>query len=206
MKIKILIVGVIISIIYGCSICKEITDNFIYCYDGKRTGIDSILNIDGYYSMNHTMNQVFSYNNDEKSIGIGDCMFFKDGFFIYSFQPSSNDGLCGSYILRNDTIKAQFITNTKVEKCYIEEIWFQIIDKNRIKWLGSSAFFKMTENNVKELKDKQYYPEPYKFIPLESFPNPDRLWIKRKNFFWCDKEKYKEYMAKLKEEKRKKKK
>ncbi len=188
---------------YGCYFSrpmKETRDNFTYCYDGKYNGLDSLINTRGYYKTS----RVF-YKNEIRNTSSNNYMFFEDGFFIYRFNPITNDGVYGHYLLSNDTIKAQYLYNPLGVNGGIHEVWFKIINKNRIKPLYQKAWTKINENEVNQFtKINEYIIDTAQFIPVEKLPNADRFWIKRQEFFWCDKEKYKNFMAKVKREKIKK--
>ena len=114
----------------------RIQQAFIYKYDGKETGIDSLININGYYKANGYVNE----KNDTIYHG-GNMMFFKDGMFTqdmfsrnyYSkdisylkdvprfFQAVHQDDslgisnpfyerpIWGRYLIFGDTIKLQYV-------------------------------------------------------------------------------------------------
>ena len=203
-----LILGVIFSW-YGCYLTrplKETINNFSYCYTDKTTGLDSIISTNGYYSMS----LMFRENNTLKHNRMVNCLFYEDGFFIYRFDTLYKDGAIGAYgnyIVCNDTIKAQYIYNPLSVSNGIHEVWFKITAKNKIKWLYAKAWSRITDNDIKEFRNKKcpnIYIDTAQFIPLKELPNTDKFWIKRQRFFWCDEEKYKEFKAKIKREKIKK--
>ena len=179
---------------------KVTQEAFIYCYNGNNTGLDTLIDIDGYY----TMNKIFTKQGNTKSYNKYNFVFYNDGFFIYRFDTLYNFNLCGRYIVSKDTIKAQFLDKSHVNP-EINEIWLKIIDKNRILWLYEKPWTKMTAKDIEDFRKKDYYRvDTAHFVPLKELPNPDKFWIKRQKFFWCDKEKYKEFKAKIKKEKIKK--
>lgn len=91
----------------SCSICSIINDHFGYLYDGKYTGIDTLIDINGYY-------HILSGASAPSYI-----MFYRDGTFasdIFKFKSNNGDEYSigkiwswGSYIINNDTIKANAI-------------------------------------------------------------------------------------------------
>ena len=177
---------------------KETREKYTYCYSGKPSESFSYVNTNGYYSMEI----IFTRNNGEKSINIDNCIFYDDGFFIYRYNPNTGEGMYGSYIICNDTIKAQYLFDPKTATAGIHEVWFKIIDENRILYLYSKAWTRITEADIKQFKEKNLYVvDTAQFIPLEKLPDTDKFWIKQHEFFWCDKNEYQEYMAKIKSEK-----
>jgi hypothetical protein len=200
MKIKIFVLGVIISLTASCRwyVVKETKEKFTSCYNGKYTGLDTLINTHGYYAMN----KIFTYKNGVKSISQIYCMFYDDGFYIDSYFPQWGGGYYGRYIVEHDTIKAQFLYNPKASpNAGIYEVWYKIIDKNRILWLYCKSWEKMTNEDIEKFRAKNLYViDTANFVPLDELPNTDRFWIKRHEFFWCDKEKYKEFKEKIKKE------
>jgi len=57
----------------------RIKQEFTYKYDGKEMGIDSLININGYYVANHC--RVYDRSNDT-TYGCRHIMFFEDGMFV----------------------------------------------------------------------------------------------------------------------------
>ncbi|MCD4792167.1 MAG: hypothetical protein K8R54_02970 [Bacteroidales bacterium] len=200
MKNIFLIPIILIIVFTGCRVMKITQDAFIYCYDGNNTGLDTMINIEGYY----TMNKIFSKPNKTKSYNIYNFVFYDDGLFIYRFDSLYNFNLYGRYIVSNDTIRAQFLDQAPVNP-EINEVWFKIIDKNRILWLYEKPWTKMTTKDIEDFRKKDYYRvDTAKYVPFEKLPNTDKFWIKRQKFFWCDEKRYKEFKAKIKKEKIKK--
>ena|SRR5258705_4623872 len=72
---------------------SKMKQEFKYCYDGKNTGIDSLINIHGYYSMGqprdrYGINAVYKHIIDTFYL---DFMFFSDGTFLYNFFDYDNN-------------------------------------------------------------------------------------------------------------------
>lgn len=78
---------------------------------------------------------------------------------------------------------------------------FQIKDSMTIKYLGNKDLPENkhgAQNKIGKVPAKEYF-----FYEFDSIPSSD-CWLKHKRWFWADKEAYKAYMKKLKEEGKKK--
>jgi hypothetical protein len=117
---------------------KYVKEVFTYCYDGKNTGIESLLDIDGYY----VIAEPFDNSGDNSKIDTSyfNIMFYGNGVCVLNFFPLDNKGRFidnkymplffqtiikeresktssifynffkwGRYIIEGDTIKAQCI-------------------------------------------------------------------------------------------------
>ena len=88
--------------IFGCAyypnIPKSIENSFTYCYAGKNTGLDTLINIDGYYremSFNKRSPTVGGFLKDTSIYYIDTSyhyfMFYEDGIFVYNIRDSYYD-------------------------------------------------------------------------------------------------------------------
>lgn len=79
--VRIINILVIIVVMSSCGVPRYIQQNFTICYNGEDTGIESLLDIHGYYvsldssRMRYPPHKPFELN----------LMFFKDGMFLYNF-------------------------------------------------------------------------------------------------------------------------
>jgi len=181
--------------------------HLFYYYNGKKTGIDSLINIEGYYKMGFL-------NYKERDIYFKNFMFYQDGIFVFDFFDHNNNipkyfrnivekndksfyryFFCGHYIISADTIKTQCINHPAPSletDRLVYEIWFKVIDKNTLQCIYYKQLYRNYEKypkNSMETKNSLHA----NFIPIELRPNSD-CWLKKKKWFWCDKEKWKEYM------------
>jgi len=148
-------------------------------YDGKYTGIDTMLNIDGYFYSDSTHDNVVLYRDGT----IGAVIANRD----YFSKENKNDyGISwGIYTIKNDTIKAQTILNFGgMENMRTGFNTYIIKSKNEIEYYSrhTDRDFLNSEKTLKK-------------IPLYYHPDPNRLdsahWVKKRKWFW-DKEAYKE--------------
>jgi hypothetical protein len=191
------IVHVYLLVVIGaiCSSCRclvtpsYLKDYFDYCYDGAYTGIDTLINIEGYYGSR--------------------LMFYKDGTCVNisgiggrniqaQFEEMMNNpkkleafhrySNWGCYVICGDTIKIRTVDQPGCGSTDV--IWrlevarFKIIDKN-------------TLERIYPLADKDSFWAPVEFHPLTVRPNSDCS-LKKKKWFWCNEEQYKEYKKSLK--------
>lgn len=168
-----------------------------YCYNGgKSTGIDSLINITGYYS---------KLNYREMTIG-GDTyhiktnyFFFNDGIFIvdgnsvkdspsqylstvagysrYTYGGSFN---CGIYKISHDTVKAQILEPGSANTYHADEHWFTIINQTAIKEIYTKAV------GIYPRISEEYYDGDTLFFVKASDTLPvSNAWLKKKKWFWC---------------------
>jgi hypothetical protein len=65
-----IVISLAISLIFsscGFIAPREMKRNFKYCYDGKNTGIDSLINIHGYYSMGQLCDR-YGINSEKEHV------------------------------------------------------------------------------------------------------------------------------------------
>lgn len=204
-------------------------------YDGKNTGLSSKLNIDGYYVMEDYIDSIDgdrrSLGTNTNLLFFEDGTFIRFRFeeeFLDTLQNMANIQLLpnimtwhnkpwvdvqGYYLLKNDTIVTKGFT-------YEQFVWemergvYLIVDKNTIKLIEKERIY--NEDFLQELKrydsehninntavpNKTYL---YHFYPATELPTSELLSIKRKKWFWKNKDDRKIYMRKRKEFLKKKK-
>jgi hypothetical protein len=201
----------------------------ITCYDGKDPNIDSLINISGCYHeiiiskrKDYYFDKIYETPIDTSWTNI---MFFKDGICVANFPNfgDKNDlslyfkelgnslviktsfykiAYWGKYIISNDTIIVQCVqrpfSSDGAPSWYAYEYWYKIIDKNTIQRIYEKPICNKSEFNYKNsiLKNMTYLPA--KFIPIDVLPTSDN-WVKKKKWFWCNKEDWKAYMEKIKQ-------
>ncbi|MGY5353443.1 hypothetical protein [Wenyingzhuangia sp. IMCC45467] len=201
---KILYCSIIVVLLFSCkTIYNETSEylkqkGFTYRYsDRNDSKLYEKLNINGYYTINDTLNSgdIFgSYTN---------LMFFPDGMFVSGFHnccdtvkeigkviPSyfkkiineRNSGLrnysfyedthWGYYELKGDTIKVQHINVHMIggmtKVWYSSRNWFKIIDKNRIKEIYRYPIKKMTK--LDSLNHEKYYKNRVNLVEAYFVP------------------------------------
>lgn len=181
----------LIIFITGCSYYIPLLE-FTYCYDGEDRGIDTIVNIDGYFKNSDiTVGSVFPEYEGVTTLAYS-FFLYKDGTFLINncgdfltqkqFEEfltkykERNCLLCGRYIIVGDTIKAQYIFRRSYYTNVVSENWYKTQDKN-------------TLIHIKSFCGRQDYPVssiPLKFVPFPSRPD-STCWLKNKWWFKCKK-------------------
>jgi hypothetical protein len=181
---------------------RSVKKHFTNKLEGGFTGLDSLIDINGYYSMrdlsHERENPDYRYN----------IIFFKDGMFARQFFPSwlpakvedvENFGASewGVYRIEGDTIKTQGIHHGTWIVPYggLEE-WYKIINKTCIK----NIYGKFLPEQ-KEFYSYMYY-SPAEFIPLSIIPSSDHCWLRYDKHFWRNESDWKAYRERRKMEKR----
>ena len=193
---------------------KKNTFNSIY--SGDTTQLSEKLNINGYFTVNDTM------NSGSISHGYMNMIFFNDGMFVtgfFNFIDSRlkfnevipdyieniinlkrqgkrhfsfyEDESWGYYKLQGDTLKVQHFFRAHLSgqtgnSGY--EILFKIIDRNHIIEIGRNQLNKKHEAFMYYEMEREKYK--LYFVPLKEIPESDS-WLKYKEWFWEDSEEYK---------------
>ena len=128
-KIKFTLATLVISILLtGCWIFfvpLEQKRKFTYCYDNSYTGLDTILNIDGYFFMCGSSSVDLRFNHN--------CKFFPNGMYV------SNGGSWGIYKFFGDTIKIQEIDIPGSRSRTTSQTWFKIRSRDTIQMIYSGT-------------------------------------------------------------------
>ncbi|MDH6354069.1 hypothetical protein M2132_000391 [Dysgonomonas sp. PH5-45] len=136
---------------------------FKYKYDGKYTGIDTLINIEGYY-----------YDGGSHYI-----MFYSDGLASsYSHRMDTithRSPVWGNYVLSKDTIKFQkVVDNGLMTDIGVDMVYFIIL----------------SPKEIKEIYPAYKGEREYSFHPLENRIDSTN-WLLKKKWFWKDKNAYK---------------
>jgi hypothetical protein len=212
MVMKFRIVQIVILIIFSsCSVQKDvpkyISDRFTYCYDGKDTGIDSLLKTDGYYVIAESFKDM-GYNNN-KDTSYFNMMFYKNGLCVFNFFPSDGKHIIdnkyipqyfkkiigdreggfalgfynceqwGRYIVEGSIIKAQYIYRPIAGET--TSIWG--INEVWYKIINRNTIIEIpSKSSTKATTNRKYLPA--QFVPLAERPTPD-CWLMKEVWFKC---------------------
>lgn len=194
---KLILLLLVMVLFHACYVAhRQTVVDFDCCYNNTKTGIENQININGYYIIHH----VFKDEKIEKeSVRTEVLMFLDDGIYIeapsidFFMSASKNEQWdskgfdVGIYSIHNDTIKVEYIyIGSTTSGC--ETVMYKIIDSNTL----SRVFYGDCDNPPKAFSSS-HSVSTAKFIPYDTIPLIDRIWIKEKDWFWCDKEKYKEW-------------
>jgi hypothetical protein len=199
----------ILVLITGCSYLRQHSNtarNFTFCFDNAYQGLDTMININGFFYFKHVLSPEQMTSKVEPQDTLYPIFsFYKDGFFVKDFclecfqspeniKRYSNGGDWGLYTVHEDTIKAQFVEPPSGSSWLKGEIWFKIIDKNTIQLLLFKYCDSITFKDILKLKSRKTdNNQLYKFAELNNKPDPNKCWLKREKWIWCNLEKYKEW-------------
>ncbi|OQX79609.1 MAG: hypothetical protein B6D61_03270 [Bacteroidetes bacterium 4484_249] len=202
-------------LITGCKtkrLTKDIKKEFTNCFEGKNTNIRSLINIDGYYLLQHLEKWCWGPENNCKDTFNINIIFYEDGTFVYNFfsrydypkdipgylkkvyQNAENNHFYygfywGIYRIEGDTIIAQYLNHTNGMAPWIaRERWFKVIDRNTLECIFSKPIGggELAEFQKKAWEESMTKYLPAQFIPLEVIPPPN-CWLKEREWFWCNK-------------------
>lgn len=197
---------------------SDVRKAFTYCYSGTYTGLDTLINLDGYY---HGPSMIFYTNGmvvspSRLNFSYNNVTFSKDASLFFqgiTGDPEAKDSKrffssvdCGGYVICGDTIKVQLIHKSYSinDNWSGDEEWYKIIDRNTLQLIN---WFPVTTNKKELERFKKYYSLPAREIPATNFtpvsikPQPDYFWILKEKWFWCNEQDWKAYMDEIKRKK-----
>jgi hypothetical protein len=184
------------------------------CYSGKSTGLDTIINIHGYYrrlSIIDNRGSGLSTWKNGKLVEVGidtsyhDLVFFKDGIFLngvaapkdnmeQTFVQKALSGehlyayLQGTYTIQGDTIKTKTIIYGKPNDHWFGyERWYKIVDKNTIVDFYSAQLALPKDKARMAENQPRFYTvkQPFNFVPVARMPK-SYSWLMEEKWFPCD--------------------
>jgi hypothetical protein len=193
----------------SCQPTRRTRDSFrlsIYCYNGGYTGIDTLIEIEGYYKFE----QSFIRNVGFPSVPTPDTLVFtalfkNDGIFVYNFNPEYFESTSnarfgfynrgtkwGRYYMSGDTIKAQFVESPGGMSWEKGQFWFQIVNQSTIRELNFQYRESITPHDVLmyQQSEKGKNTSLGHFTKYNNLPDADQSWLKKRKWFWCDKNEY----------------
>lgn len=192
-KIKLYFLLLVVSVGFsGCWIFfipPEQKTKLTYCFDNDYTGLDTILNIDGYFLMCGMSSRNLRFSHY--------CKFFPNGMYV------SNGGSWGIYEFFGDTIKIQEIDIPGSMSRTTSQTWFKIISMDTIKMIYSGTKEKVTNKDLNEFAINPLNQcRIFIFRPIRSDIDPNKSWLIKKRWFWCNKEQYKAWKKEQREKRR----
>lgn len=202
-------------LISSCNcIPKSIRNAFTFCHVDTYTGIDTLINIEGYYSA------MIFYDNGlvvRPIYRLAEQLQRKEFLYIEKIveNPETKDSNhfynfidCGSYVICGDTIKVQMIHNYHSinDEWNGWEEWYKVLDKNTLHFLNKSL---ITTNLKEQERFRKYYnflpggDAKVTFVPMTVKPPLDYYWILKEKWFWCNESDWKAYLERIKQNKKK---
>jgi hypothetical protein len=166
------------------------------CYSNSKTGIDTLININGYYEIDYiyedeqtgkksTRTEAIVFSGDGIYIGAPTIDFFLNAVKKKIWDSKSFN--MGIYNISNDTIWVKYIyIGSAYSGCVT--LGYHILDSNTLNMI----FYGNCDNPPKPFINT-FITSNAKFISFKNLPNPDNMWIKGKAWFWCDKAEFKRW-------------
>jgi hypothetical protein len=221
--LKALLLLTIAVVMVSCAypIPRSLKNNFTFNYTPNKKGLDSLVNINGYFSQNN----ITSYSNyvffDDGVVLVGATGLREDkngreifespdnlpSFFAKLLMDTTHQmyltGRWGTYVTSNDTIKTQFIApsislNAGGPEGF--EYHFKVMDRETIKLVFIKRLHHLSYN------DRRRYPQagllnlikdvkPATFVKCDTIPS-SKCWLMMKKWFWANGTDYHNYVNK----------
>ena len=218
---------ILILMMSMCSIRRAprfIKDAFTFCFTGKSTGIDSLLNIEGYFEQMSLIRRSPTVGGFRANPEIyyldtifSRFMFFDNGLFATIPLPRGERDM--SSFLKNiaknsETERARFFYETGWGSwgSYVirgDTIKVQSVGRARSLndgWTLRETWFKIIDRNtiiaINAMNPAIDFPQPSNpqaefpavFVPIPVKPTPKHSWILRKRWFWCSEQEWRDFM------------
>ncbi|HEX4887692.1 MAG TPA: hypothetical protein VFV37_06555 [Luteibaculaceae bacterium] len=136
-------------------------------------------------------------------------VFYEDGFFVenldINFFNDNGDKRgfyarsathFGCYNIDGDTIKAHFFNSPGDMASAEGFVWYRIIDTNSIEEIAFQYYDTIRAETLSELSKNVYRKNISvgKYRWSDRLPNPNKSWLKRKKWFWCDPKEWEKWM------------
>jgi hypothetical protein len=173
----------LIIILYALSSCTALRrsfkpSGFTYKYDGKYTGLDTLIDIDGYYKSIERQSEPNPNPDSRITRYHSALMFYRDGLVCYIISDNPwktfRDRLYpvrswGTYKVYGDTIKCQFISDLgAMGGVPVRFITYHIVSKAKIEEI-----------------DREGGKIMHSFYPLENrIDSTEWNWALKKKWFW----------------------
>ena len=192
----------VVIIANGCFFPRDLKNSFQkegFCFNDKNTGLDTMIKLNGYYEFDYEFPSTHKETINGKLKSSFGILFFANGFALNNFFNTQKGflGAAATYSIRNDTIR---ILNTCGRGCQLnraEYSWLRVINNEKLEYLAFSYVDTLSGNEMNEFKKKLIIDgESYtngRFIKLDSLPDQQSFWIKKKKWFWCDENEYKNW-------------
>ncbi len=209
---KTIYIPILFFLFTGCAhkpVSKEIKKSFTNRFEGKNTGIGSLIEVDGYYKIWAKGDFVKNFRTNQMDSFFLNTIFYEDGSFVYNFfslegYPKDINGYLkqvvkngnkdefhfgfywGIYTLSNDTIKAQYINNAS--NSYLApwlgaEYWFKVRNANTLEIINEGDLGKMPVADITEYNKCFLKYSPAIFHHTEMVPSSYN-WLKNQKWLW----------------------
>ncbi|WP_138485195.1 hypothetical protein [Dyadobacter bucti] len=155
---------------------------------------ETTLNHNGFYSF-HDSSYVFSGYPARNSLSNfrENYIFFDNNQFAIFSDNDKDYFVWGSYFVTNDTVKALAFATPPNVTWGKKEIWFKILNQKTLQRIGLVWEKEMSNSDLEKYQseDSNGHLINGHFIKYDSLPDPNRSWLKKRKWFWCDEKEYK---------------
>lgn len=205
---KALIFLSILSLFMNCNyylfLPKHIKKGIKYCYNDLYTGLDSLIDINGYYyPISDNINE---YPLSPVYIFYGKGFVYVNPYFEYLIRDKFKNiwfSDVGNYVLYGDTIRIQYITPPGGMSRGIVEIWFKIVNRTTLLKIYQGSGEEVNPDSLPPLNS--YLDKKFVLHSKDIRNNPNKSWIIKRKWFWCDKQAYKKWKNKQRQLRKKQK-
>jgi hypothetical protein len=200
--------------IISCGVPHWLKNDLTLCYYGKNTGIESLININGYYHYSKTYvekrrNTTAGEWRWEKDSTTYDLIFFSDGSLIVCFGDPDRDRnniplyfqeLVEKEKLNNKRYSLNATFNGKYQ-IFGDTIKAQYINRPGLTntWYGFETMYKIIDRNKLKIIYKKHLTRDkndridilsltkydyIRFCPVSVIPNA-KVWLTNRRWFWC---------------------
>ncbi|KAA0992688.1 hypothetical protein [Dyadobacter aurulentus] len=166
-----------------------------YCYTAN-TNLETKLHHDGFYSF-HDSSYAYSGHPARMTLSnYRENYVFFDNHQLAIFSDNDKDYFVwGSYTIAGDTIKSLTFATPPNVTWGKKEIWFKILNRKELQQIGLVWERKMTHSDLESYQSMNSKKKSLSghFIRSDNLPDPDKSWLKKRKWFWCDKKEYKRW-------------
>ena len=154
------------------------------CRENKYTGLDTLININGYYTKTEIQDNRNLYGVNNRLNGLdtvqSNMIFYANGIFVDDVWVSHLESFGklitfsdGIYSLSNDTIKTKIINNGRPSNAWSGRVaWYKILDKNTVVQIYERQIVSFSDRNKEIFQAKHFSDKskPYKYEYIEKMP------------------------------------
>jgi len=197
---KNLIFSLIISLIFSSCLPSYIKKK-TWCFSSK-TIVNPKIRLNGWYVKYMDTNEFPQYKDIIKKGDIRySLIFYNDGSVVWAADYNNEVrepkdlydfySKWGTYKIVDNNIIFQSISKN-INSQYLYERTTKILNDSTIQIFSSKKYLSDGSSHIKKENDV------YHFVPLKTKPDNHYFWLKKKEWFWCDKNEHKSYMQELK--------
>jgi len=190
----------LVLLVISCSVPDRVINLYTQCYDGKKSEINKLCKIQGYY--------IGKFNTKIDDSGGWNVIFFEDGTCAINIKKPGDRDIFkgkdlylksavpswGTYIINDKIILSQIINYSSKHLSEVYEYKYKVLNDSTI-YLVSSRRLRDDRIWLNDSTSNDHIL-PMKFIKIDDKPEPN-CWMKGKAWFWCNQDKYLKYREEM---------